>query len=101
MYNVLDWIRIRERGEAIGLYCADVAGAFDRVDSNRLLFKLRKMGVQGKCWYVIHEWLRPRRAEVVVEGVSSPSYIIENAVFQGTALGPPLWNCFSLIAILR
>ena len=33
-------------------------------------------------------------ARVVVDGVGSDLMEIANAVFQGTVLGPPLWNTF-------
>ena len=39
-------------------------------------------------------YLDPRVAEVVVEGRASEAFEIANQVFQGTVLGPPLWNLF-------
>ena len=35
-----------------------------------------------------------RQGRVVVEGVESDPFQIFNTVFQGTVLGPPLWNLF-------
>ena len=35
-----------------------------------------------------------RKATVAVEGVTSEEFEIANTVFQGTVLGPPLWNVF-------
>ena len=37
-------------------------------------------------------YLEPRRANVVVAGAMSREMKLENTVFQGTRLGPPLWN---------
>ena len=34
--NVCAWLLLLEAGRAIGLYCSDVSGAFDRVDRERL-----------------------------------------------------------------
>ena len=31
---------------------------------------------------------------MVVDGARSSSYVLDNTVFQGTVLGPPLWNTF-------
>ena len=39
-------------------------------------------------------WLQRRRAMVIVGGESSDEFSLENMVFQGTVLGPPLWNIF-------
>ena len=39
-------------------------------------------------------WLEARRAHVVVEGEFSEEAILRDMVFQGTVLGPPLWNLF-------
>ena len=38
--------------------------------------------------------MKPRLAHVVVGGVASESFTIDNMVFQGTVLGPLLWNVF-------
>ena len=42
----------------------------------------------------LQAYLQPRRAIVVAEGVKSEEFEIANQVFQGTVLGPPLWNTF-------
>ena len=39
-------------------------------------------------------YLQPRQAPVIVEGAASDPFIIANTVFQGTVLGPPLWNTY-------
>ena len=36
----------------------------------------------------------PRDAVVICDGAKSESFIISNIVFQGTVLGPPLWNSY-------
>ena len=38
--------------------------------------------------------MAPREASVVVQGCASSNFTIEDKVFQGTVLGPPLWNVF-------
>ena len=81
-------------GLKVALYNADVAGAFDRVDSARLLQKLRRLGVPLQLERVLKSWLEPRRANVVLEGVQGRELELANMVFQGTVLGPPLWNVY-------
>ena len=78
----------------IGIYCSDVSGAFDRICSSRLLAKLRAKGVHQSMIDVIASWLEARRAAVVVGGYRSTSFSIEDMVYQGTVLGPTLWNIF-------
>ena len=76
------------------MYCADVAGAFDRVDAERLVEKLQGLGVPHYLVKVLKSWLQPRGAQVILEGVRSRVLKLANMVFQGTVLGPPLWNAF-------
>ena len=39
--NISNWLRFLDDGYAVGLYCSDVSGAFDRVRCERLVEKLR------------------------------------------------------------
>ena len=41
---------------------------------------------------VIQSWLSDRTARVAVGGKLSKDMNIHNMVYQGTVLGPPLWN---------
>ena len=84
---------ISDRQE-ISVFCSDVSGAFDRVDSKRLMAKLRAKGVNTKLLRLIESWLRERRAKVIVGGEFSKEFALLNMVFQGTVLGPSLWNAF-------
>ena len=87
-------------GESLGkglkvlVYCSDVAGAFDRVPMERLLAKLRSKGIHPKLVKLIGSWLEPRQASVVIGGTTSKPFLIKDMVFQGTVLGPQLWNLF-------
>ena len=85
--------QLNRRGK-IALYCSDVSGAFDRVDSEILLDKLRAKGINRKMIPLIRSWLQTRRAKVIIGGKSSEEFALENMVFQGTVLGPSLWNVF-------
>ena len=76
------------------MYCSDVSGAFDKVNSRRLLRKLRARGVPEEILGVIKSWLSERKARVAVGGKFSRDMTINNMVYQGTVLGPPLWNVF-------
>ena len=88
--NVVRWLWSFHTGKKVGLYCSDVSGAFDRVDTDRLLRKLWQKGVRGTLWKVLQGWLQQRTAYVAVEGKLSQAAELKNMVYQGTVLGPPL-----------
>ena len=43
-----NWLLMMERCLAVGLYCSDVSGAFDRVRKERLILKLRSSGLHRR-----------------------------------------------------
>ena len=90
----LTWVKALGTGRRIGVYCSDVSGAFDRVRSERLLAKMRAKRVQPKIVAIIGSWLRQRTVHVVVGGEHSDALALLNMEYQGTVLGPLLWNIF-------
>jgi len=90
----MKWVLSFCSGQKIGAYLSDISGAFDKVYKEYLLGKLQSMGVAEVYMNFLHEYLAPRRARVAVEGTLSEPIQIMNSVFQGTVLGPPLWNAF-------
>jgi hypothetical protein len=64
------------------------------VSSERLLAKLKARGVHEKLLAVLASWLDTRAARVCVDGSFSAEFSLSDMVYQGTVLGPPLWNCF-------
>jgi len=91
---VLSWILAICTGYKIAGYLGYITGAFDRVFKDYLLAKLQAAGIGSTYLNFLDSYLQPRIAQVVVEGVASEEFTIENQVFQGTILGPPLWNTF-------
>ena len=90
--KVCNWLLLMEQGYAVGLYWSDVARAFNRVDKNRLRAKLSATGLHPKVVNLLANWLGDLIVSVVVSGEASPVEPFTNFVFQGTVLGPPLWN---------
>ena len=91
---VIEWIlTLNSRGK-VAVYCSDVAGAFDRVKATRLIEKLVQKGVHRQLVKLIESWLRQRTAKVVVGGQESKEFKLLDMIFQGTVLGPILWNTF-------
>ena len=91
---VTTWLLAFARGKKLGLYCSDVSGAFDRVDSIRLCTKLYQYGIHFRIVRMIGSWLAQRTAEVVVGGSRSRKIQMKDMVYQGTVWGPPLWNLY-------
>ena len=56
--------------------------------------KLRLKKLHPKLIKVLESWLHQRSANVIVGGKYSDNMNISDMVFQGTVLGPILWNLF-------
>jgi hypothetical protein len=89
---VSEWLWALGHKCRIGLYCSDVAGAFDRVSTDRLINVISSLGLHDSVFRVLSSWLEPRDAYVVVDNEKSRHFCLKDMVFQGTVLGPPLWN---------
>ena len=94
LYAAYVGARISEGGGKFAIDYPDVSGAFDRVNRERLLEKLRAKGIHPDLIRVIGSWLLKRAARVVVGGVSGAAMELRNMVYQGTVWGPWLWNVF-------
>ncbi len=92
--NVCSWLLLLEQGFAVGVYCSDVSGAFDRVSRERLCLKLQKTGLHPDAVGFLESWLEDRSSQVVLGGTASEAEPLTDSVFQGTVPGPPLWNTF-------
>ena len=90
--NTCTWLLLLEEGFAVGPGCSDVKGAFDRVACERLTEKLARTGLHPDAVGFLASWLSDRTSKVVLRARASSAEPLTNSVFQGTVLGPPLWN---------
>ena len=72
----------------------DFAKAFDKVDHDLLLKKLKLYGIEGKLHNWLSNFLTGRRQSVIVDSFRSYTTTVCSGVPQGTVLGPILFLLF-------
>ena len=82
------------QGNKIGVYLSDISGAFDKVRRALVIGKLSQLGLPSTWLDFLNAYLSEREGFVTVEGAISEAMLLSNMVFQGTVLGPCLWNGF-------
>ena len=82
------------QGKKMAVYLGDISGAFDRVYKEILMAKLFSLGVPDFFLAFLDAYLNPRLGRVTVAGAMSDIFDLSDMVFQGTVLGPTLWNSF-------
>ena len=80
-----------EEGSNIDAVYLDFAKAFDKVDHELLLHKLKQMGVKGKLGRWIQNFLKGRTNEVLVDDQKSLKFLLKSGIPQGSVLGPILF----------
>ena len=91
---ICKWLWAMDQGFKVAIYLSDISGAFDKVDRQRMVKRLREIGLSESMVEFLIDYLAPRSAVVVVQGHESMVFVISDQIFQGTVLGPPLWNVF-------
>ena len=88
------WTETLENGGCIDTVYLDFVKAFDTVPHERLLHKLRGLGVHGKILAWIKSFLMGRMQRVILDGEESEWKDVLSGIPQGSVLGPLLFVCF-------
>jgi ribonuclease HI len=78
-------------GQSVLALFLDIEKAYDMVWKEGLLFKLHKLGIKGKAFWWIRDFLKNRSIQVRVGVELSDPMVIENGIPQGSAISPLLF----------
>ena len=91
-----DILRAIDDSKATVLVLLDLFAAFDTVDHNFLLERLKQCGISGTAQSWFKSYLEDRSQKVHLRGSSSASSSLRFGVPQGSVLGPILFTIYTI-----
>ena len=78
-------------GKELRAVFLDISKAFDKVWTEGLIFKLKRIGIEGEMINILTSFLNDRKQRVTMDGINSEWADVEAGVPQGSILGPILF----------
>ena len=91
---VEQWLSNINKNEITGVLIVDFMKAFDVIDHDLLLKKLKLYGFSKSALELISSFLSDRKQIVSINGSESSSQVIKYGVPQGSVLGPVLFSIY-------
>ena len=90
----MDHVFLSRRKLKVGIFLGDITAAFDRLAKDFLMATLQAAGIPDAMLDFLNVYLAERIGHIRVDGAVSDAIAFTDTVFQGTVLGPYLWNTF-------
>ena len=91
LHHIDSIIAILEENHNADVIYLDLSKAFDKVNHDILIHKLKLSGISGKILTWITNFLKNRSQQVIIDGATSSPAEVQSGVPQGTVLGPVLF----------
>lgn len=90
-----DWYLAMNRGHSVDVIYFDLSKAFDKVNHEKLLYKLYHLGIKGTLLLWISSYLSDRHMCVKVGNSFSTRYLCTSGLPQGGVLSPLLFLAYT------
>jgi len=81
-------------GQIAGCVSLDLSSAFDVVNHELLIKRMKILGLPSDVCNLVEEWLKDRSAYVEIGQDTSEFFLVDDGTIQGSVMGPVLFSIF-------